>query len=138
MWTLVRFAFHTLTVCDVFNLNLSCPPKESQFVTWALRLRAAFSRGLVLHRAANNLSVNGPPLLPGENDVAPRGESKGPADVGVVADEAEESDEGARRQQREARKDHGVEPSRAKWTTIATAAIWNCGANSFSFSRPLC
>ena len=89
MWTLVRFAFHTLTVCDVFNLNLSCPPKESQFVTWALRLRAAFSRGLVLHRAANNLSVNGPPLLPGENDVAPRGESKGPADVGVVADEAD-------------------------------------------------
>ena len=28
MWTLVRFASHTLTVCDVFNLNLPILPAE--------------------------------------------------------------------------------------------------------------
>ena len=28
------------------------PPKESQFLTWALRLRAVFSRGLEIHDAA--------------------------------------------------------------------------------------
>ena len=39
-----------------------CPPKESQFLTWA-RLRAAFSRGLEIHGAAKPGPIKGPGFL---------------------------------------------------------------------------
>ena len=101
MWTLVRFASHTLTVCDVFNLNLPILPAERKPI---LDLGPPPPGGL-LSRSRDTQSGQQPicewtAIVAGRERRCAERREQGPGRRRRrrrQTSEAEESDEGARR-----------------------------------------